>query len=38
MVLSRRWATSELHVVDEAGHGAGDAFGAASSTRSAASC
>ncbi len=28
-LLSRRWARSELHVIDEAGHGAGDAFGAA---------
>jgi proline iminopeptidase len=28
-LVSRRWATSELHVIDDAGHGGGDAFGAA---------
>ena len=24
--LSRRWSTSELHVLDDAGHGGGDTF------------
>jgi proline iminopeptidase len=28
-LLSRRWITGELHVIDDAGHGSGDAFGAA---------
>ena len=28
-LVSRRWATSELRIVDDAGHGGGDTFGAA---------
>jgi proline iminopeptidase len=28
-LLARRWTTSELHVIDDAGHGAEDTFGAA---------